>query len=96
MSNQDQTTKPAPDRNQTAAARSTKQVPTVGRIVHLHGQAVDGDGCNPLAAIIVGVNTPTNVNLAAFNTFGTQTPALNVEEGTEPGQWAWPPFVPAR
>ncbi|RUT48568.1 hypothetical protein EJP82_01090 [Paenibacillus anaericanus] len=65
------------------------QEPTIGRIVHYFMSETG----SVRAAIIVKVNDDDTVNLAAWTRDGVQLPVVGVKQGSEYGQWNWPPRV---
>lgn len=73
----------------------SKQVPSVGRVVHYIPQADGKVGdANEHAAIVTYVWTPEMVNLAVFNPNGVHYFQTSVEHGNGPGCWKWPEFIP--
>lgn len=66
---------------------SMEQKPSVGRVVHYK------QGETTLAAIITKVWNDTCVNIAFFTEGGSCSPMTSVVQGTDAGQWSWPPRV---
>lgn len=77
---------------------ATKQVPSVGRVVHYQAFGTPG-GEHPSvarAAIITAVHTDECVSLCVLNPTGMFFNASTVYDGSEQpkgGTWHWPPFV---
>lgn len=66
------------------------RVPSIGRIVHFQATADGGKA----PAIVVGVSSPTTVNLRVF--FDGDRPVeyvTTVQQGTGPRSWNWPEQV---
>ena len=66
--------------------------PTVGRIVHVNMPENSEYPAAVLAALITKVNEDSTVNLCVFGHTGFGW-RLNVAQGSESGQWDWPPRV---
>lgn len=59
--------------------------PSIGRIVHYHSTI------GPAAAIVIYVYGDETVALQVFLPDGSLRQARHIEQGTELGQWDWPP-----
>lgn len=59
--------------------------PSIGRIVH-YNSAV-----GPAAALVIDVDGAGDVTLQVFYPDGYIVLAHRIEQGTELGQWDWPP-----
>lgn len=71
---------------EAAAAVAESPKPTIGRIVHF----TDPEG-KVSAAIVTELTPSGDVHVCAFDsTFGPRNYVTN-GEGTEPGNWQWPP-----
>ena len=75
---------------------ATKQVPSVGRVVHFWTRGPQG----PYAAIVTGVDEPGNpdspLTLIWFPTKHPEWATRVLPLALSPGRgWAWPPHVPA-
>jgi hypothetical protein len=68
----------------------TKQIPTVGRIVHFHTAQSEGGPPVIHAAMIVDVINDECVNLAVFTRLGVAYTQEAVRMGGDYGKWSWP------
>jgi surface antigen len=69
------------------------QQPTIGRVVHFYQSATQG---KPHAALVTDVHSASCVNVAGFNSGGTQVSASSVIFSEDPAagiRWCWPPRV---
>ena len=69
------------------------QKPSIGRIVHFYQSAAQG---KPHAALVTDVHSDFCINVAGFNSGGTQVSASSVtysEDKASGLRWCWPPRV---
>lgn len=88
-----------PRKEETLEAKNetTLQTPSIGRIVHYKAYGSPGGEhkSEPRAAIVTEVFSDQCVSLCVINPTGTHF-NRGVLYGDGPGQWSWPPYVPAK
>ncbi len=74
------------------------QLPSIGRIVHVHVDPATNNGSPVAPAIIVSVHSVDCINVRVFLDqsgiiAGSVACLTSIEEGPKLGQWSWPPRV---